>query len=171
MPSILFLPAIIFLIHNDGKVFLLNEINLLIHEGGHGVFALFGKFIYTLGGTLMQIIIPLLFIIYYYKEKKYTLARIFLLWLAQNLINISIYASDAAEKKLRLLGGSKVYHDWNYILSSINLLEYDNIIGLLFYLLALLIFVYILIMPLLIGEKRRLSPEEENSLENILDEE
>lgn len=171
IPSLLFLPVIFFLIKNDGKVFLLNEVNLLIHEGGHGVFALFGRFIYTLGGTIMQILIPLLFIIYYFKERKYLYVRIFLLWLAQNLINISIYASDASEKKLRLLGGNKVYHDWNYIFVRLNLLEYDKTIGAIFYVLAILIFLYVLIMPMFIGEYKRLSPEEEDSLNNNLDEE
>ncbi|AFN74273.1 hypothetical protein MROS_1033 [Melioribacter roseus P3M-2] len=168
IPSLFFIPAVIYLIYNRGRVFLLDELNLLIHEGGHGVFAIFGKFVYTLGGTLMQIIIPSLFIFYYYKEKKYTAARIFLLWLGQNLINISVYAADASEKKLRLIGGNNVYHDWNYMLGRLNLLEHDKTIGTLFYVLAMLVFVYVLVMPLFIREYKRLSPEEEDSLEKII---
>ncbi|MGK9369914.1 hypothetical protein ACSSWA_13540 [Melioribacter sp. Ez-97] len=168
IPSLFFIPAVIYLIYNHGRVFLLDELNLLIHEGGHGVFAIFGKFVYTLGGTLMQIIIPSLFIFYYYKEKKYNAARIFMLWLGQNLINISVYVADASEKKLRLLGGNNVYHDWNYMLGELKLLEYDKTIGALFYVLAILVFIYVVIMPLFIRENKRLSPEEEDSLDKMI---
>ena len=60
-PSLILLPVILWLILNGGKfVFLLDHFNLLIHEGGHGIFKIFGDFIYTLGGTLMQIIISVI---------------------------------------------------------------------------------------------------------------
>lgn len=64
-------PFIVLLVFNGGKFIpLLDHFNLLIHEGGHGIFKIFGDFVYTLGGTLMQIILPSLFIFFYLKNRK-----------------------------------------------------------------------------------------------------
>jgi hypothetical protein len=56
-----------------------------------------------------------------------------LLWLGQNLINISVYAADAQARRLPLLGGNKVYHDWHYLLNEIGLLQYDAEVGYFFF--------------------------------------
>lgn len=72
-----------------------------------------------------------------------------LLWLGQNLINISVYAADAQARSLPLLGGNKVYHDWNYLLSEIGLLQYDAEVGYLIFGIAIIIFIITLIMPLI----------------------
>ncbi len=58
IPSIIILPIALYWILNRGEYGLLDNIDLVIHEAGHIFFRFFGKFIYTLGGTLMQIIIP-----------------------------------------------------------------------------------------------------------------
>ena len=75
-----------------------------------------------------------------------------LLWLGQNFINISVYAADAQEKKLKLLGGSKVYHDWNYMLGELNLVEYSAEVGYFFFGVAILIFITAVLLPLLIRD-------------------
>lgn len=155
--SILILPVITFVISNEGRIFIVDYINLLIHEGGHGIFSLFGKFIHALGGTLMQIIIPTMFIIYYLNNKKKFLSQIFLVWLGQNLINISIYAADARARKLPLLGGSKVYHDWTYMLSQLGLLEYDQAVGNIFFSLSIATFIIALIIPLILREQTKVN--------------
>ncbi|MCX6175115.1 MAG: hypothetical protein NTZ27_10215 [Ignavibacteriales bacterium] len=146
------LPLIIYYTINKGQFTFIDYINLLIHEGGHGVFKIFGKFIYTLGGTLMQIIIPSMFIIYYLiKEKKFG-TQIFLVWLGENLINISVYAADARAQKLPLLGGNKVYHDWAWLLSQTGLLEQDKLVGNIFYGTGILMFLIALLLPLFLRE-------------------
>lgn len=148
--SILLFPVMLYFYFNIGNYLLIDYLNLLIHEGGHGIFRVFGDFIYTLGGTLMQIIIPTMFIVYYSIKKIKIGTQIFLVWLGQSLFNISVYASDARAQKLPLLGGSKVYHDWTYILTKLDLLEYDKLIGNVFIFLGLSAFVVALIIPLLI---------------------
>lgn len=145
--SILLIPIIIYLINNSGKFIFIDYINILIHEGGHGIFKLFGKFIYTLGGTITQILIPLMFIIYYLRINRILFAQIFLIWLGENFLNISIYASDARAMRLPLLGGKKVYHDWNYILNELGIIDYDYVVGNIFYFLGLLTFLLALILP------------------------
>lgn len=148
------LPIIVYLILHIGNFLFIDYLNLLIHEGGHGVFKIFGGFIYTLGGTLMQIIIPSMFVIYYFLTKKKFLTQIFLIWLGENFFNISVYASDARSKKLPLLGGNNVYHDWNYLLSKTGLLEYDLLIGKIFIALGLICFLVVLFIPIIIKNEK-----------------
>jgi len=146
------LPLIIYYTINKGQFTFIDYINVLIHEGGHGIFKIFGKFIYTLGGTLMQIIIPSMFVIYYWIKRKKVWTQIFLVWLGENLMNISVYAADARAQRLPLLGGNKVYHDWTWLLSQTGLLEQDQIVGNIFYGTGILTFIIVLLIPLLLKE-------------------
>ncbi len=150
--TIVFLPVVVYYTLNGGRFTFIDYINLLIHEGGHGIFKIFGKFIYTLGGTLMQIIIPGMFVVFYLIKKKRFGAQLFLVWLGENLINISVYAADAQARRLPLLGGNRVYHDWNWLLGETGLLEYDYVLWYFFFGLGILIFVIALLIPLLVRE-------------------
>ncbi len=146
--TLFLLPLVVFLIINGGKFIFIDYINLLIHEGGHGIFKIFGKFIYTLGGTITQILIPTMFVVYYLKNEKTFFAQLFLIWLGENFLNISVYAADARTQKLPLLGGKKVYHDWNYILRELGILNYDYLVGEFFYLIGIFIFIVTVLLPL-----------------------
>lgn len=152
MPTLIMLPIMIWLIMNRGRYTWIDNADLVIHEAGHFFFILFGKFIYTLGGTLMQIILPSLIIWYFWRNSYRTGAQVGLLWLGQNLINISVYAADARAQTLPLLGGNKVYHDWHYILGATKLLPYDTEVGYLFFGFALLIFLLAALLPLIFQE-------------------
>lgn len=137
---------------NRGDFSLIDNADLVIHEAGHFFCMFFGKYIHTLGGTLMQIFLPSLIVWYFYKNYYRTGVQIGMLWLGQNFINISVYAADAQEQALPLLGGDKVYHDWHYLLSEINLLNYDNVIGYIFFGISLIIFIVAILMPLIIHD-------------------
>lgn len=150
--SLVVFPIAVYYTLNAGMFTFVDYLNLLIHEGGHGVFSLFGKFIYTLGGSLMQIMIPSMFVVFYWIKKKRFLTQLFLIWLGESFINISVYVSDAKVKKLPLLGGNKVYHDWNYLLSQIGLLDYDSLLGNILFGIGVLIFLISILIPLLIKE-------------------
>jgi hypothetical protein len=149
LPSIIILPIAVYWSINRGHYGLLDNIDLVIHEAGHFFFSFFGKFIYTLGGTLMQIILPLIIAVFFFKNNYRTGVQFSLLWLGQNFINISVYAADAKTRKLPLLGGSKVYHDWNYMLGELGILHYDYLVGYFFFGIAIVIFVITILMPLL----------------------
>jgi hypothetical protein len=152
--SILLFPVAFYYTINAGKFTFIDFVNLLIHEGGHGIFKIFGGFVYTLGGSLMQIIIPSMFIIFYWVKQKRVMTQVFLIWLGENLINISVYASDARAKKLPLLGGNKVYHDWNWMLGKTGLLEYDYLIGQIFFGFGIIVFLFSFVAPLLIEKTK-----------------
>jgi len=149
IPSILILPIMLYWILNRGQYGLIDNADLVIHEAGHLFFKFFGSYIYTLGGTLMQIILPSIIFYYFFRNYYRTGMQISLLWLGQNFINISVYAADAQARRLPLLGGNKVYHDWHYLLSEIGLLQCDAEVGYFIFGIAILIFIITLIMPLI----------------------
>lgn len=97
---------------------------LAIHETGHLVFAPFGEFLGFLGGTLFQLLFPLLFYGYFLRQQDRFAASVLLWWVAQNLWNISVYMADARAQGLPLVGGGE--HDWAYLLGRMGLLEYDQ---------------------------------------------
>lgn len=151
--SIILLPIIIYFLITSGNYHFIDNLNLLIHEGGHGIFSFFGKYIHALGGTLMQIIIPSMFIIYYYYKKNRLATQLFLIWLGENFFNISIYAADARTQSLHLIGGNKVYHDWHYLLGEIGLLDYDGVVGNVFIFLGIAAFIISLFIPIIIKKE------------------
>jgi hypothetical protein len=150
--SLIILPIAIYWTLNRGEYGLIDNVDLVIHEAGHLFFMFFGKFIYTLGGTLMQIIIPSLIAFTFFRNNYRTGVQFGLLWLGQNFINISVYAADAQAKKLPLLGGNKVYHDWDYLLGTLDIIEYDYIVGYFFFSIAILIFIIAVLLPLIIKD-------------------
>jgi hypothetical protein len=149
IPSVIILPIVVIWIVNRGEYGLLDNIDLVIHEAGHFFFSFFGKFIYTLGGTLMQIILPSIIALFFFRNNYRTGVQFGLLWLGQNFINISVYAADARARKIPLLGGNKVYHDWHYILGELGILEYDQEVGYVLVGIAIIIFTVAVLMPLL----------------------
>ena len=150
--SAIIFPLALYYVINAGSFTFIDYLNLLLHEGGHGIFRVFGKFIYTLGGSLMQIIIPSMFIVFYWFKKKRFLAQIFLIWLGENLMNISTYVSDARTQQLPLLGGNKVYHDWNYLLGVTGLLKYDTVFSNMIFICGVIMFLLALLIPLFIRD-------------------
>ena len=68
-------------------------------------------------------------------------------------MNVSVYASDARARKLPLLGGNKVYHDWTWMLSRLDLMAYDTLIGDLFFYAGVICFLILLAAPLYIKKK------------------
>jgi len=149
IPSLIIVPIAVYWCFNRGNYGLIDNVDLLIHEAGHVFFSLFGKFIYTLGGSSMQIIIPSIIAGFFFRNNYRTGVQVALLWLGQNFINISVYAADASAQKLPLLGDNRVYHDWHYLLNTLGLLEFDTEIGYLFFGVAVLIFIVALLMPLI----------------------
>jgi hypothetical protein len=105
----------------------LDGVNLLFHEAGHVLFIFGGEFLSFLGGTIAQLSIPCLIGIYFLIKKQFFELFFSLFWLGDNLINVSLYIKDARSQTLELVGGG--IHDWNTILSQLNLLSSDQIIG------------------------------------------
>jgi hypothetical protein len=101
---------------------LIDGVNLVIHEAGHLIFSPLGEFLMIAGGSLFQVIMPALFIGYFWYNRKYYSAALVLFWVGESILNVSIYAEDSLALQLPLLGGQDSVHDWNYLLSTLNLL-------------------------------------------------
>lgn len=152
IPSVVLLPLIVYMLTTIGQYSYLDYFSLIIHEAGHFFFGWGFKFLEVLGGTLMQVIIPVLLIIFFYVNYKRILLQLTLFLLGQNFLNISVYASDAQEQKLPLLGGKHVIHDWNYMLGQLGWLEHAGDVGLFFIVLACFAFLAALLGPFLVND-------------------
>jgi hypothetical protein len=119
---------------------LLDSVDLAIHETGHLVFAPFGEFIGFLGGTLLQLLVPLLFVGYFIRQQDRFAASVVLWWVAQNLWNISVYVADARAQALPLVGGGE--HDWAYLLGRLGLMQQDQTLSGIIYMLGVLLFAW-----------------------------
>ncbi|MEX2523566.1 MAG: zinc ribbon domain-containing protein [Gammaproteobacteria bacterium] len=111
----------------------LHNINLPFHEAGHVVFGLFGQFIGSLGGTLGQLLIPVVAGIALLWHRGDTFgAGLCLWWFGQNFLDIAPYMADARAGQLPLLGGNYGrsspygFHDWEFILGETGLLTHDQ---------------------------------------------
>ena len=140
------LPLCVYLALHRGQFSLLDNADLIIHEAGHFLFSPFGDFVHLMGGSLMQVLFPLFLAGYFFRSGYWPGVQLFLCWLGQNLINISVYAADADTRSLRLLGGGR--HDWFYLLRRVGWLDYAETIGYLLFGLALAVFLSSLALPL-----------------------
>ncbi len=116
----------------------LDSVNLIFHEAGHAVFFFLGEFIQVCAGSGFQIALPLFIVIYFFVHEQKLSAGICMLWVGQNFLNVSVYAGDAVNMELPLLGGDSSIHDWNYILKNTGLLRETATVANIFYFLGLL---------------------------------
>jgi hypothetical protein len=105
-------------------------INLPFHEAGHLLFSPFGPFMMSLGGSLTQVLVPLVCAGSFISREDRFGACVGVWWAGQSLIDVAPYIADARALQLVLLGGftgAEVEgHDWETILSSLGLLAYDR---------------------------------------------
>ena len=111
----------------------LDNVDLPIHETGHLIFRLFGEFMSIAGGSLFQVIVPVVFVGYFVWRLQYYSVAIVLFWVGQSILNVWVYASDAVVMKLVLTSGftgsEGSFHDWNYMLTRTGLIGSTKIIA------------------------------------------
>jgi len=108
---------------------LLDDVNLAIHEAGHVFFQPLGDTLVVLGGSLLQVIVPLAFVVYFLRQRETFSASVVGAWLGASLGNVALYIADARAQELPLLGGENVIHDWWYLLTEWDLLPQDHAIA------------------------------------------
>lgn len=108
-------------------------VNTPIHEAGHVFFRILGEFMGIAGGSLFQIVVPIVFCGYFVYHKKPFSASIVLFWVGNNFLDVYVYASDAVVMQLPLLSGvtgsEGGFHDWNYLLTETGLLGHTVLIA------------------------------------------
>jgi hypothetical protein len=109
----------------------MHNINLPFHEAGHIFFSPFGRFMTVLGGSLLQLLVPLICLgAFLYPNRNPFAAAVALWWFGENLMDLAPYIGDARAGVLPLLGGvtgSEVedYHDWEFVLKRLGWLNSD----------------------------------------------
>ena len=127
-----------------GAIPLLSDIDLAIHEFGHMLFMPFGiEFLgdtmMILGGSLFQVVFPLIFAAYFLTRAENGARRdpfaaaMCLWWTSINLLNVAIYCADSRAGQLMLVNGQTGQdsdgHDWNNLLTRWHLLQHDTAIA------------------------------------------
>lgn len=167
--SLLLLPFILYSIHQCYRVlrfniffsisydfpfpvswvnFLVDNFLLITHEAGHTFFGILGnRTITILGGSLFEILLPVMIFAYTWVNRLKTGMQMALYLVGFSFMSVAFYAADGSERLLPLIGGlSKESHDWYNLLSRWNLLDHDFTVavilsaaGIICYLVALLI--------------------------------
>jgi hypothetical protein len=106
----------------DGTAFL-HGVSLGMHETGHLVFAPFGETMAILGGSLLQVLLPVVFAIAFLRQRAWYAAAVGAWWVAQNVWDVAVYVADARAEALPLVGGGE--HDWALLLQRWDLLASD----------------------------------------------
>ncbi|CAK8714724.1 Zincin peptidase [Candidatus Electrothrix laxa] len=111
----------------------LHLVNTPFHEAGHVFFRPFGSFLTSLGGTLGQLLMPLVCTTVFLLQTRDTFAAsVGLWWFGENFLDIAPYIGDARAGVLPLLGGNTGhsspygFHDWEFLLTETGLLRYDQ---------------------------------------------
>lgn len=111
----------------------LDLVDLPIHEFGHLLFRLFGEFMMVAGGSLFQVILPLVFVGYFVWQRSYYSAAMVLFWVGQSILNVWVYAADAVVMQLVLTSGftgsEGSFHDWNYLLTTTGLISSTKMVA------------------------------------------
>lgn len=106
---------------------------LIFHEAGHVIFMPFGEFMTILGGTLGQLLMPLIMAGALLMRTRDPFAAAIAMWLfGVSLLDIAPYVYDALHPQLVLVGGhtgEEGGHDWIYLLSETGWLQQAQGIG------------------------------------------
>ncbi len=108
----------------------LHSVNLAFHEAGHVIFRPFGEFMTILGGSLFQILLPLIAMGVFLKQRDNFEASIMLWWCGQNFIDVSPYITDGEYRGLPLIMGmGEESHDWGNLLTMLDMVDKAYYLG------------------------------------------
>ena len=114
----------------------LHLVNLPFHEAGHIFFRPFGRLMTSLGGSLSQLLVPLVCLVAFTVFQRDTFAAsVSLWWFGENFMDLAPYINDARSLTLPLVGGNVGhsspygFHDWEFILKESGLIRYDHILA------------------------------------------
>ena len=111
----------------------LHLINLPFHEAGHVLFSPFGRFMTILGGSLMQLLVPIACAVSFGRRQDWFATMVCVWWGGQNLVDLAPYIADARTLQLVLLGGATGAevegHDWEALLQTLGWLHLDRRLG------------------------------------------
>jgi hypothetical protein len=112
-----------------GGFLFIDNVNLVVHEGGHNLFGWFGPALGLWGGTLLQWLVPFLLAAYFFTQRQ-TAGFVFcLFFFFENWLYTATYMADARARALPLVTTGDpdfVEHDFFAIFSSLGVLSHDT---------------------------------------------
>jgi hypothetical protein len=108
--------------------------NLVFHEAGHILFIPFGRFMTVLGGSLTQVLVPLVCAgTFLWQTRDAFGAAVAIWWAGESLIDVAPYIHDARDLQLVLIGGKTGAevegHDWEFLLNAMGVAYKDHAIA------------------------------------------
>ena len=123
--------GLIFFFTHSGNMFMIDNVNLPIHEGGHLIFGIFGwEELMVWGGTIMQLLVPFALAAGFAYRREISGTAFCAFMFFENFLNVATYVADAREQDLPLVTvgpADYVEHDWAHILGHLGLLRYDTL--------------------------------------------
>ncbi len=113
---------------HSNQFLLTDYIFLPIHEGGHLLFGWLGQTLGIMGGTLLQLGVPLALAVYFVFQRQIAGTAFATFLFFENFLNVATYMADARRQALPLVtvGDSEnVEHDWLFIFSKLGVLQHD----------------------------------------------
>ncbi len=142
----------------------LHTISLPFHEAGHVLFAPFGDVLGTLGGSLMQLLVPAACAAAFLTTSPDRFgAAVSIWWMGENLLDVALYVNDARALQLVLLGGhtgAEVEgHDWEHLLQLAGWLPHDHQIAWTLHAVGALAMIWALAWGGVLAARRAAPPE------------
>ncbi|MDD5258342.1 MAG: hypothetical protein PHD29_00020 [bacterium] len=113
----------------------LGAFNYWVHEAGHLLALPFGQFLEAISGTLLECLIPVIFLIAFLKQGEFFGASFCFGWLSTCFFYASWYISTAQRT-------DNWNHDWYNILSCMGILMYNHQIAFLVKLAAVILMLF-----------------------------
>ena len=111
----------------DSGFLFLDYANLVIHEAGHPFFSWGGHTLMILGGTLGELIVPLLCAIFFFFQRQTYGLAFSVFWFFENFLYIGTYMADARTLSLPIVNSDE--SDWTILFEHWDVLASDQVIG------------------------------------------
>ncbi len=119
--------AALLIFDDNGFIPIIDDVNVAFHEAGHFIFGVFGEPMGLYGGTLGQLLPPIISAVVFWRQKSLVSVSVALLWLFENFFDIASYMATARSEGPVVSGVLGVgIHDWWRILIRWGALQYDT---------------------------------------------
>jgi hypothetical protein len=113
----------------SGPLRFIHGVDLVIHEAGHAFAIFLPHFLYVLGGSALQVLLPAVCAWTFLHQRQPGSFAVALFWTGESVTDVAIYVADAKKRALPLIGGDPTGHDWHYLLGQVGLLDWAPMLG------------------------------------------
>lgn len=140
---------------HPGAGYFIDNVNLIIHEAGHFLFTFLGEVMMFLGGSILQVLVPLFFAGYFFLYEQYFSGALILFWVGQSIMSVSVYVGDAQARVLPLITGDPSTHDWHFLLNHFGLLAQTKTIAAIIYFIGLAVLILAAVLAIVFSFSRK----------------